>query len=280
MNKISIIIPTMWRYEPLIKFLEDLCQFDQIDEILIIDNDTKKLKERGWLKGRSVLHSKKIRLLNHSISCGSMCQNCGVFENHLWDIEGCDQIVCQRCKWSLMNIQGYKNAKIHFENNVNLGCNQGWNFGAREAKNEFLCFANDDLIWPIQTLFRVQDHLSTDIPVIGMNAGDPIHHQHPITDGKIDVTKWEPGQHTHGFGMLFFTLKSWWVPIPKDLFMYEGDAWVFDTTLIRQKPIYLLTNMMYKTPFAVTSSEFGSQELLLNEHRIYQQRLAEWKQTL
>ena len=163
---------------------------------------------------------------------------------------------------------------------TNIGCNGGWNLGASVAENEILGFCNDDLIWPIQALYRIQEHLSSETPVIGMSAGDSVWRQHPLVDGKIDIAKWEPGEHTHGFGMLFFCFKEWWVPIPTDLFMYEGDAWVFDTTLIRNKPIYLLTNMMYKTPFAVTSSEFGSRELLMKEHRIYQERLAEWKTTL
>lgn len=162
---------------------------------------------------------------------------------------------------------------------TNIGCNGGWNLGASVAENDILGFCNDDLIWPIQALFRIQDHLSLDKPLIGMSAGDPIHKQHPIIDGTIDVTEWIRGEHTHGFGMLFFTLKEWWIPIPSTLFMYEGDAWVFDTTLIRNKPIHLLTNMLYKTPFAVTSSEFGSQELLLKEHAIYQEELNSWNLT-
>jgi hypothetical protein len=164
-------------------------------------------------------------------------------------------------------------------NGTNIGCNGGWNLGASEAENEILGFCNDDLIWPIQALFRIQDYLSSEIPVIGMSAGDSVWKQHPLVDGKIDITKWETGEHTHGFGMLFFCLKEWWVPIPSSLFMYEGDAWVFDTTLIRNKPIYLLTNMMYKTPFAVTSSEIGSNELLMNEHRIYGEALDKWNKT-
>ena len=89
MHKFSIVVPTMWRYEPFIKFLEDLCAFDQIEEILLINNDAKKLEERGWLRGRSVLHSNKIRMLGDG---------------------------------------------------TNIGCNQGWNLGAKRSEKRVSVF--------------------------------------------------------------------------------------------------------------------------------------------
>jgi hypothetical protein len=164
---------------------------------------------------------------------------------------------------------------------TNIGCNAAWNLGVERAKNENVCVMNDDIIFDIRAFYRANFHLSEAKPLIGMSAGDPKHGQPPVTDGTIDLTQWKPGMHTHGFGCLFFVRKSWWIPIPDGLFNYFGDNWAFDTTLIRRKPVHLLTNFMYSTPFAQTMKDFpNNQEMLMKEHRIYYNALDEWKKTL
>ena len=219
MNKFSYVVPTMGRYEPFWQFLEDLCHFDVIDEILVIDNDkTKTLRN------------------NHP-----------------------------KVKW--------------LGDGNNMGVNPAWNLGIAKARNECICVANDDIVFALQTFYRVQDALSDEKPLIGMSAGDPIWKQPPITDGTIQVTPWITGESTHGFGCLWFIKKSWFVPIPENLKIYYGDNWVADTTFIRGKNIHLLTNFPYCTPFAQTTKEVGGQEILMKEHRMYGEELRKWQTT-
>ena len=39
MTKFTVVIPTMWRYEPFTDFLQDLVRFDVVDEIILINNN-------------------------------------------------------------------------------------------------------------------------------------------------------------------------------------------------------------------------------------------------
>ena len=50
----SVIIPTMWRYEPFISFLQDLVNCNWVYDIVLIDNDSSRTP------ASSVLHNPKI----------------------------------------------------------------------------------------------------------------------------------------------------------------------------------------------------------------------------
>jgi len=58
-NKFSIITPTMWKYPPHIRFLEDLVDHDYVDEIILINNDQAALP-----KNCGVLTHSKIKIYN------------------------------------------------------------------------------------------------------------------------------------------------------------------------------------------------------------------------
>lgn len=222
----TVVIPTMWKYPPIHKFIEDLTKLDVVTQILVIDND---VQARWGLGGAKWRLSSKVDLIGDP--------------NNRWAL------------WQ------------------NIGCNAAWNLGVSQSQNENICIMNDDIIFDIRAFYRAADALSDEKPLLGMSAGDVIHGQPPIIDGAIDIMQWKPGMHTHGFGCLFFVRKSWWIPIPEKLWLYYGDNWVFDTTLKRNKPVHLLTNFMYNTPFAVTTSKVGSDELLRKEHAIYYEAL-------
>lgn len=51
---ISVIIPTMWKYEPFIEFLYDLCDHSLVEEIIIIDNSPKDRPEDFILSNQKV----------------------------------------------------------------------------------------------------------------------------------------------------------------------------------------------------------------------------------
>lgn len=226
----SYCMPSMWRYPPILKFLEDLVLFDRIDEILIWNNDEVRRQAVIQEHPTTVFDHPKVRLLGTG---------------------------------------------------DNIGCNQAWNGLVREARNEAICMNNDDNMWPIQTLFRVEDHLSKEKPLICMSAGDPVWHQPPLETGVCKVVKWNPGESTFGAGCLFFIRKDFWVPIPESLKIFYGDNFFWDTCLIRRKPVHLLIDFMYKTPFAQTTKEIPNlNQLMLHEHRMYGEELRKWQTTL
>ena len=58
--KFSVIIPTMWKYKPLCKFLEKLVDVELVEEIIIINNDSNNTPNEN------ILNHEKIKLHNFS----------------------------------------------------------------------------------------------------------------------------------------------------------------------------------------------------------------------
>lgn len=67
----SIVVPTMWKYNPFIQFLTDLVLLPAVDEIIIINNDT------GNTPKEEILNHPKIRLVN---------TDCNIYVNPAWNL--------------------------------------------------------------------------------------------------------------------------------------------------------------------------------------------------
>lgn len=218
----TVVVPTMWRYAPFLRFLEDLCKFELIDDIIIINNDIERTPKWSyaddgyWVRDEILRHPK--------ITC--------------------------------------------LDQDENIFVNPAWNMGVAIAKNDMVCIMNDDLIFDLRVFYRVQEMLSEKNPLFGMIASDPVHNQPPVTDGAIDIVRWDGSISSFGFGQLMFVHKPSWLPIPADLLLYYGDHWEFTVHQHLGNTINLITNMMFRTPFAVTSSEVKSDKLE-TEHVLY-----------
>ena len=68
---ISIVVPTMWRYEPFLDFAQYLVRVDVVSELIIINNDSNKTPQHP------VLNHPKVRMLDFG-------QN--IFVNPAWNI--------------------------------------------------------------------------------------------------------------------------------------------------------------------------------------------------
>lgn len=68
---ISVIVPTMWKFEPFSRFLNELVKIPVIGEIIIINNDVKSTPLH------SVLNNPKIKMLN---------QKENIFVNPAWNL--------------------------------------------------------------------------------------------------------------------------------------------------------------------------------------------------
>ena len=55
-SKFSVVVPTMWRYEPFVEFLTQIVACDQVDEIILINNDTARTPRA------QILSHKKIKI--------------------------------------------------------------------------------------------------------------------------------------------------------------------------------------------------------------------------
>ena len=105
---------------------------------------------------------------------------------------------------------------IILEQKENIFVNPAWNLGVKNAKNENICIANDDILFDnIDVLDFVEKHI--DKGVIGMNTAN--YYPDVIGDGSYQIIKNEEDgtARNWGWGCLFFIKKSNWSKIPDDL---------------------------------------------------------------
>ena len=150
---------------------------------------------------------------------------------------------------------GLDNAKIRmFDFGRNIYVNPAWNFGVEQARYSHICIVNDDVTFDTQIFERLQDQLTDTVGLFGLCPGVDVFEQPPVTDKAIDILPWT-GQHTYGYGCLFFFNKAVWTPIPQGLDIYFGDNWAFDVQLSKGRQNYIIANMDFYTQFAATTSD-------------------------
>ena len=215
-DKFSIVTPTLWKYPPYIRFLEDLVDHELVDEIIIINNNWDDIP-----KNSAALNHNKVKIYNFT---------------------------------------------------SNIGVNPAWNLGVSVAANKKICILNDDLIFDLKLLKRINQMPLEKTGVIGL-CNDP-----PTSYGCIEINPWV-GQNTLGFGCLMFVHKDWWVDIPDSLKIYYGDNWIFDTCLIRGKTNYVITDLLFKTEWA-TSTRYVASNVLHEEDQIYKISIDEFAKNL
>ena len=193
----TVVVPTMWRAaQQFTKFLVELCEYELVGEIIIIDNDN--------------------------------------------DAEPDD-------------FQDHPKIK-RFVPGENIYVNPAWNLGVEVAQYSRICIVNDDVSFDLKLFDRLADLITPAAGVFGLCPGDPIFNHPPVTNGAIDIIPWT-GQHTHGFGCLMFLHRSNWAAIPEELKIYYGDNYIFDQQLAQGRTNYLITNLLFSTPFASTTSD-------------------------
>lgn len=174
----------------------------------------------------------------------------------------------------------FSHPKITLVNNPeNIFVNPAFNRGVAMAKNDNVCLANDDIIFDLKVFYHVARVLNEHSGVIGVSPGLEQFGQKPFVSGAIKITPWQTGDHTFGFGCLMFVNKGWWIPIPNELLLYYGDNWIFDTCLIRQRQNYVITDLLFHTPYATTCKNFGpANEMLMRETDQFKWRIADFNQ--
>jgi len=193
----SVVVPTMWRAaEQFTKFLAELCNYELVGEIIIIDNDN--------------------------------------------DAEPDD-------------FQDHPKIK-RFVPGKNIYVNPAWNLGVEVARYSRICIVNDDISFDLRLFDRLADLITPTAGVFGLCPGDPLFDHPPVTDGAIDIIPWV-GQIIHGFGCLMFLHRRNWAVIPAELKIYYGDNYIFDWQLRHGRTNYLITNLLFSTPFAITTSD-------------------------
>lgn len=215
MGNYTVVIPTMWRYEPFLSFLKDLDNCPRVDEIILQNNDPDRTPPG--------LASIK-KLITYSFV-------------------------------------------------KNIGVNPAWNLGVRVARNNKVLILNDDIVFDLRLFDKADEFLENPLfGAAGLNPGLLECKQVPGTTGLIRFEEYDPVKNPNvmGFGCLILIRKDNWAPIPEGMKVYYGDNWIIDTSLMRNLDIYLISDMLFKTPFAATCKDLPDKdELMQRDGELY-----------
>lgn len=173
--------------------------------------------------------------------------------------------------WGLLS-----HPKIKMQNMPsNIYVNPAWNLGVELAQNKFISIVNDDIMFDLNVLYRLQDKLSPDRGPYGIIAGEEQFGQPVSTDYSISFVDWKPGDIIHNFGQAMFVHKDTWTPIIPELQMYFGDDFILHSNLMYGRKVGMIYNIKWESPLAATTS-LMSEEERLNWHSHEQHHYGAW----
>ena len=155
--------------------------------------------------------------------------------------------------------------KIRFhKSETNLYVNPSWNLGAKLAKNELLCFCQDDIIFDTR-VFEKTLHLFETANSVGVVGSLVSYTSEPsygdayfkfFVDGSINFVNSKEPDHAKrppatGCGNLFFIQKCDWIDIPQDIKIFHGELLIWNY-YDAVKDNYIITNFDIKTNWHTT----------------------------
>ena len=179
------------------------------------------------------------------------------------------------------SLQGYSydNAKVRvIVPEENLFVNPSWNLGVREAKNKYVCLANDDIRIANNFCTKVLENFSDNFGIVGMNTDNVINTRNEANEVIIDINKVEltdskeinfkPVRYrTHNFGIMMFFNKENYVEIPEDLKIFYGDDWIIYHAIKKGKTNQVCTGQDIYHLGSLSSSKFV--DVVKKEDKIY-----------
>jgi len=153
-----------------------------------------------------------------------------------------------------------------FDFGRNIYVNPAWNLGAEIAKHDILCILNDDLIFDLRLLYKIEDFMTSEIGVIGLSKGLEDYGQTSFSTGEINFELFQ-GQNAYGFGELMFVHKSNWEPIPNGLNIGFGEVFIFEKSSFNQIPVYFITNLLHYHKGSTTVGTIPKDEAMIGFER-------------
>lgn len=154
------------------------------------------------------------------------------------------------------------------EQEENIFVNPAWNLGAKEARNENICFLSDDVITDPRCFYEADKFLRINSPketgLLCTLIGHELHNQPKVTTGEIVIEKCEGSNiGMHGAFALFFVHKSNYLTIPEEFKIIHGDAYLWNM-MPNEKKHHMLHNVFFYSPFGVSCAKvFNEKEGLV-----------------
>lgn len=145
---------------------------------------------------------------------------------------------------------------------TNIFVNPAWNLGVAESRSSLIALCNDDVLFDVDhVLPAVRDRLDRGAGVVGPSPAcfdDTPRRATPAFRPTYELT--------YGFGTLMMFRRSSWAPVPDDVRIWFGDAFLFHSQRQRN---YIFHGSHIETPMSVTSSSPEFREVIRRDEEAY-----------
>ncbi len=149
--------------------------------------------------------------------------------------------------------------KVKVFNQINnIYVNPSWNLGVTNALSDYVLICNDDLLFDLEILKKIQILLDKNIGLIGVS----LKNNETSKFLKIRVAK----MRYDGYGTLMFLNKKNYKIIPDDLLVWSGDDYLFYAI---NKVNLEISGFYYKTEMATTSGLSPFNEIKIRDRKTY-----------
>ena len=152
----------------------------------------------------------------------------------------------------------YDNEKVvTLKQQENLYVNPSWNLGVEESDYDKFIILNDDIIIPYNFVFQLEEWITEDIGLIGLDSASIIKATHfdaeNITklDRKIELQS--VVNRNWGFGMAIVGHKKSYYKIPENIRIWYGDDYLFQMNNEAGKTNYVIDDIPIFTKISSTS---------------------------
>ena len=152
----------------------------------------------------------------------------------------------------------YDNKKVVIlQQEENLYVNPSWNLGVEESDYDKFIIFNDDIIIPYSFIFQLEEWITEDIGLIGLDSASIIKvtqfdtENITLLDRKIELQR--AIKRNWGFGMAIAGHKKSYYKIPENIRIWYGDDYLFQMNNEAGKTNYVIDDIPIFTKISSTS---------------------------
>lgn len=164
----------------------------------------------------------------------------------------------------------------------NLFVNPSWNLGVKEAKYDIVALFNDDISVSSNFCSNVISQMTPDMGIVGFNSTDFMtvcsQFNEPPKEAKVTLEKINYMDKYYGVAMFFF--KNAYVPIPNEIKIVYGDAWLINQCWRNKKKNYRINGQQILHIGSLSSSNPKLKPICQSDAKIYRKAITSLKDRL
>ena len=164
----------------------------------------------------------------------------------------------------------------------NLFVNPSWNLGVKEAKCDIVALFNDDISVCENFCSSVISKMTPNMGIVGFNSGDfmTVCTKFEEQPAKSEVNLEEIRYMDKYFGVAMFFFKNAYVPIPNEIKIVYGDAWLINQCKKNKRKNYRINGQQIFHIGSLSSSNKALKPICAADAKIYRKAMTSLKDRL